>query len=86
VWKIQPSTTQPEKIMQSSIYTNQGSLVVDQVIWSGVIRIIKQSDGTCERFYRIHGQPKFRKTGWGARAAKEFEALIRKVRDEIYGA
>lgn len=70
----------------SSIYTSAGKLVVEQEIWSGVRRFIKSPDGTVEGFYRAAGSDKFRKTGWGKRAARDFELALSAVRAEIRGA
>lgn len=70
----------------SSIYTSAGKLVVEQEIWSGVRRFVKNPDGTFEGFYRVNGEEKFRKTGWGKRAARDFELALSAVRAEIRGA
>lgn len=67
----------------SSIYTSAGKLVVEQEIWSGVRRFVKNPDGTVEGFYRVNGEEKFRKTGWGQRAARDFEAALQAVRAEL---
>lgn len=70
----------------NSIYTSAGKLVVEQEIWSGVRRLVKNPDGTVEGFYRANGADKFTKTGWGKRAARDFELALRAVRAEIRGA
>ena len=69
--------------MTSSIYTSKGSLIVEQVIWSGVRRLVKNPDGTVEGFYRVNGADKFTKTGWGKRAARDFEAALARVKAEL---
>lgn len=70
----------------NSIYTSDGKLVVEQEIWSGVRRFVKSPGGKVEGFYRVAGSDKFRKTGWGERAARDFERALRAVRAEILGA
>jgi hypothetical protein len=70
--------------MDSSIYTSNGTLVVQQTIWSGVRRLVKSADGSFTSFYRTHAQPKFRKTGWGKRAERDFHIALAEVKKEIY--
>ena len=70
--------------MNSSIYTSNDTLVVEQVIWSGVRRYIKSAGGKFEGFYRIHSEVKFRKTSWGKRAARDFHIALNMVKKEIY--
>jgi hypothetical protein len=72
------------KIMNNSIYTSNGTLVVQQTIWSGVRRLVKSADGSFTSFYRTHAQPKFRKTGWGKRAERDFHIALAEVKKEIY--
>lgn len=67
----------------SSIYTSNGALVVEQVIWSGVRKFIKNADGTCEQFYRTNDKQTFRKTGWGEKAKKGFQAAFAQVKAEL---
>jgi hypothetical protein len=70
--------------MNNSIYTSNGTLVVQQTIWSGVRRLVKSTDGSFASFYRAHTQPKFRKTGWGKRAERDFHIALAEVKKEIY--
>lgn len=67
----------------SSIYTSKGSLVVETKIWSGDRRNVKHADGTFESFYRVSGAEKFRKTGWGQRAARDFAAALAQAKAEL---
>jgi hypothetical protein len=70
--------------MNSSIYTANNTLVVEQVIWSGISRYIKSAGGKFEHFYRTHAETKFRKTGWGKRAQRDFHIALAAVKKEIY--
>jgi hypothetical protein len=67
------------------IYTanNSNSLVVEQTIWSGVLKLVKNKDGSFERFYRTHNEAKFTKTGWGKKAKQEFEILFKQAKKEL---
>ena len=67
----------------NQIYTSNGSLIVEQVIWSGVHKAIKHADGKVEIFYRTNDEKKFRKTGWGKRAARDFESFFAKVKAQL---
>ncbi len=67
----------------SSIYTSKGSLIVEQQIWSGTRRFVKQVGGACEAFYRVNGSDKFRKTGWGKTAQRDFAAALAAVKAEL---
>jgi hypothetical protein len=70
--------------MNSSIYTSNGTLVVERVIWSGVSRHIKSAGGKFESFYRTHAETKFCKRGWGKRAERDFHIALEAVKKEIY--
>lgn len=67
----------------SSIYTSKGSLIVEQIIWSGVSRYVKHADRSCEHFYRTHSEAKFTKRGWGKRAARDFGIALARVKAEL---
>jgi hypothetical protein len=69
----------------TQIYTanNNSSLVVEQTIWSGVRKLVKNKDGSFERFYRTHNETKFTKTGWGKKAKQEFEILFKQAKEEL---
>ena len=67
----------------NSIYTSKNSLVVEKVIWSGVCRYVKHMDGTYENFYRANTETKFTKTGWGKRAARDFQIAFNSVKAEL---
>lgn len=69
----------------SQIYTanNNNSLVVEQTIWSGVRKLVKNKDGSYEHFYRTHSEAKFKKTGWGKKAKQEFEIIFKQVKQEL---
>lgn len=66
----------------NSIYTNNGTLVVEQTIWSGVSKYVKNADGTYEGFYRTHSELKFRKQGWGKKAKVAFAVAFDQVQAE----
>ena len=68
----------------NSIYTSNGALVVERVIWSGVNRYVKNADGKFENFYRTHAEAKFCKRGWGKRAERDFHIAFAEVKKEIY--
>lgn len=69
----------------SQIYTanNNNSLVVEQSIWSGVKKLVKNKDGSYEHFYRTHNETKFKKTGWGKKAKESFEIAFQQVKQEL---
>jgi hypothetical protein len=67
----------------NSIYTSNGTLVVEQAIWSGIRRCIKNADGTYEGFYRTHSETKFKKTGWGKKAKDSFDRAFAEVKAEL---
>jgi hypothetical protein len=69
----------------AQIYTanNNSSLVVEQTIWSGVIKLVKNKDGSFERFYRTHNETKFTKTGWGKKAKQAFEITLKQIKQEL---
>jgi hypothetical protein len=69
----------------TQIYTanSNNSLVVEQSIWSGVIKCVKNKDGSYERFYRTHSESKFRKTGWGKKAKQDFEIIFKQAKQEL---
>jgi hypothetical protein len=69
----------------TQIYTanNGNSLVVEQTIWSGVSKLVKNKDGSFERFYRTNNETKFTKTGWGKKAKQAFEITFQQVKQEL---
>jgi hypothetical protein len=67
----------------NSIYTSKDTLVVEETIWSGVIKFVKHSDGTYARFYRTNDQTEFKKTGWGEKAKKDFFSALTRVKTEL---
>lgn len=67
----------------NSIYTSNGTLVVEQTIWSGIRRCIKNADGTYSYFYRTHGETKFKKRGWGQKAKDAFDRAFKEVKTEL---
>jgi len=67
----------------NSIYTSKDTLVVEETIWSGVIKFIKHSDGTYARFYRTNDQTEFKKTGWGKQAKQDFVSALTRVKTEL---
>lgn len=69
----------------TQIYTanNNSSLVVEQTIWSGVVKLVKNKDGSYERFYRTNNETKFTKTGWGKKAKQTFEITLKQVKQEL---
>jgi hypothetical protein len=67
----------------NSIYTSKGTLVVEETIWSGVCRFIKNQDGTYTRFYRLNNETKFKKTGWGKRAERDFLNAFVRIKKEL---
>lgn len=69
----------------TQIYTanNGNSLVVEQIIWSGVVKCVKNKNNSYEVFYRLHNETKFRKTGWGKKANKAFQIYFKEVKQEL---
>lgn len=67
----------------SSIYTSNGTLVVEQAIWSGIRRCIKNADGTYSYFYRTNSETKFKKRGWGQKAKDSFDKAFAEVKAEL---
>jgi hypothetical protein len=67
----------------NSIYTSNGTLVVQHEIATGVRKFVKQANGVFEGFYRAHTQEKFRKTAWGKRAERDFHAILAAVKKEL---
>jgi hypothetical protein len=67
----------------NSIYTSNGTLVVQEEIWSGVRKFIKNQDGKCSQFYKVHGKENFIKTGWGKKAKQSFDLALSRVKKEL---
>ena len=67
----------------NSIYTSNGTLVVEEIIWSGIRRYIKNADGTYSNFYRTTNEVKFTKRGWGERAKRDFFLALSRVKAEL---
>jgi hypothetical protein len=67
----------------NSIYTSKGALVVEETIWSGICRYVKNADGTYTHLYRLHNETKFKKTGWGKRAERDFFSALTRIKTEL---
>lgn len=67
----------------NSIDTSKNTLVVEETIWSGVLRFVKNHDGTYARFYQTNDQTKFKKTGWGKKAKQDFFSALTRIKTEL---